>query len=246
MKNYFKADFYRVLTKKSRICLVVFLAVTEVLLMVKSITLGRNAIELTNSVGNLEFLYVDGIMLANIWISFGDDIRAKSMQAALGTGIKRWQIVLTKWLSITLIAAIEISVLTVLQFLLLIASGKIAGSFVIEQVICGQLLLILMVAIVMPLTMIILFQTQKAILGVLVYFYLIMAMTSSILDMAVGNTVVQKFQLWNIGAVNQAAIFLGKLLIGQFDIRNFLMLVFYFAIGFGGTMYLFRKKELDF
>ena len=49
----------------------------------------------------------------------------------------------------------------------------------------------------------------------------------------------------NILVKNKHA-FISKLWIGQFDIRNFLMIVLYFAIGFGATIYLFRRKELDF
>lgn len=224
----------------------VLFAIADVLFMVKAISSGRNVIEMTNEVGNTDFLYINGIMLVNIWISFWDDIRAKSMQAALGMGMKRYQIVLAKWLNITLIAALDMTVLTVLQFIPLIAAGKLAGSFVIGQVILGQISGVLLVAIEMPLVMIVLFQTQQAVLGVIAYVYLTMGVTSGILSMAIANKLVQKFQLWNIGVADQINIFLAKLFIGQFDIRNFLMVLFYFALGFGVTIYLFNKKELDF
>ena len=52
------------------------------------------------------------------------------------------------------------TVLTVLQFIPLIAAGKLAGSFVIGQVILGQISGVLLAAIEMPLVMIVLFQTQ--------------------------------------------------------------------------------------
>ena len=78
------------------------------------------------------------------------------------------------------------------------------------------------------------------------YVYLTMGVTSGILSMAIANKLVQKFQLWNIGVADQINIFSSKLFIGQFDIRNFLMVLFYFALGFRVTIYLFNKKELDF
>lgn len=246
MKNYFWADFHRIMTKKSRIFLVILLAAAEGMFILKDILSDRNIIEATNNIGRLDLLYINGIMLANIWISFGDDIRAKSMQAALGIGIKRYQIVITKWMTMIGISVLDIAFLMAVQVIPLMAAGRLAGGFVMEQMIFRQISNILLIIVMMPLTMTVLFQTQKAILGVLAYTYLTLGITDFMISMAVANKIVQKFQLWNIGAADQVSIFLSKLLIGQFDIRNFLMIVCYFAFGLGAAIYLFQKKELDF
>lgn len=246
MKNYFRADFHRIMTKKSRIFLMMLLAAVDLISILKAMLSDRSVMELTNKVGGLDLWYISGIMLVNIWISFGDDIRAKSMQAALGIGIKRYQIVITKWLTMMAAVVLDMAILNALQLIPLLVAGKLAGGFVLEQVIFGQISAVVMIAVVMPLTMIVLFQTQKVVLGVLAYIYLTLGITNLIISMTAANKIVQKFQLWKIGVAEQVTLFFTKLLIGQFDIRNFLMVVCYFVIGFGATIYLFQKKELDF
>lgn len=246
MKNYLSADFHRIMTKKIRIILILLLGIADLIWMFMRIPADSNAIQATSEVGRLDLIYVNILMLSNLLISFGDDIHAKSMQAALGSGIKRHQIVLAKWLNLVLLSAIDIGFLTFLQFIPLLMMKRLASSFVIWSVIFGQISAVLSIALVSALTMIVLFQTQKALLGVFAYVYLTMNLTSGIVSIAATNPLVQRFQLWNIGAVSQMETFLFKLMIGQFDFRNFILVVLYFALGLGGAIYLFRKKELDF
>ena len=246
MKNFMSADLHRIMTKKIRVLLVALLAIIEVISVLKGISGDKNTIEMTLEVGGLDIGYTCVIMLINIFIAYGDDIRAKSMQAALGMGLKRHQLVVAKWFDLSAVIILDMLFLTIVQFIPLIVAGKLAGSFVVGQVIVNQISVTLAMILSMTLTMIILFQTQKAILGVLMYAYITFQISSSILSLAVSNKFVQRFQLWDIGAENQLSMFISKLWIGQFDIKNFLMVVLYFVIGFGVTIYLFRRKELDF
>ena len=246
MKNFMSADLHRIMTKKIRVLLVALLAIIEVISVLKGISGDKNTIEMTLEVGGLDIGYTCVIMLINIFIAYGDDIRAKSMQSALGMGLKRHQLVVAKWFDLSAVIILDMLFLTIVQFIPLIVAGKLAGSFVVGQVIVNQISVTLAMILSMTLTMIILFQTQKAILGVLMYAYITFQISSSILSLAVSNKFVQRFQLWDIGAENQLSMFISKLWIGQFDIKNFLMVVLYFVIGFGVTIYLFRRKELDF
>lgn len=246
MNNYLKADFYRIMTKKVRIVLMLLLGIVDFIHVYVRAQTAPNVIEATNKIGDMDFVYLNIIMLVNILISFRDDLRAKSMQAALGNGVKRYQVVLVKWINLVLMAALDTTFLTILQFIPLVARNRLASSFVVGRVLLSQFEAVFIIAIATALTLIVLFQTQKALFGVLAYTYLTLDMTSAIITMAISNKLVQKLQLWNIGAVNQMETFLTKLSFGQFDFRNFIMIAFYFALGLGGAIYLFRKKELEF
>lgn len=246
MKNYLKADFHRIMTKKSRIILMVLWGLVDFIQVFSHAQSAPNAIAATNYVGSLDFIYLNIIMLGNILVSFRDDFRAKSIQAALGSGVKRYQIVLTKWINMVLMAFLDITFLTILQFIPLIVLNCLGNSYAVGLALTGQYALLFLIAIAMSITLIVLFQTQNGILGVLAYVYLTLDITSLLVHMAISNKLVQRFQLWNIGSVDQMQTFLGKLDIGQFDFGNFIMIIFYFALGIGGAIYLFRKKELDF
>lgn len=246
MKNYLSADLHRIGKKKFRIFLVLVLAIIDIATTFSGILSDKNIILLTCEIGKSDLLYFYVIMLVNLMISFRDDIHAKSMQAALGTGLKRSEIVFVKWLSLAMISFSDLLFLFLVQLIPRMVTHKLAGSFVVANAIKGQFSYFMTILVVLPLVMIVIFQTQKAILGVLFYVYLTLNCTSGIISMAASNPIVQRFQLWKIGTMDQVSDFLTKLTFGQFDIRNFLMLAIYFAIGFGGTIYLFRRKELDF
>lgn len=247
MKNYISADFHRIATKKSRILLMVLLIVGSMVYMLYGeTTVGDDVIRITTGIGKLDFLYAWGIMLIIILISYGDDFRAKSMQVALGMGLTRRQVVFSKWISMTAIIMIDGLFLDGAQFAVVIATGKLAGSYVIWHTIYSLILNVLTIIMAMTLTMIILFQTQNAILGVLAYFYVVVGATDSIISMAAENSIVQRLHLWNIDVMNQMNRFIEGLQIGQFDIKSFLIVALYAVAGFELTIYLFKKKELDF
>lgn len=246
MKNYLYADFHRIMTKKSRIFLTFLLGIIDFIVVFMRARSAPNDIQATYEIGNFDVIYMIIIVMITIMISFQDDFRAKSMQAALGNGVKRHQIVLVKWFNLILISVLSLVFLTILEFIPLIILNRVSNSFVISQVLLNQLIIICTIAVTTALSLLVLFQTQTALLGVLAYAYLTMSITSILFFMAISNKLVQRFQLWNIDAADQMKTFLTKLSFGQFDIRNFLILAFYFALGIGGSIYLFRKKELDF
>lgn len=246
MGNFVRADFHRIMTRRTRIILMILMAAGECLFLVfKSLQDTNNMIQVTLGIGKWELVYIFGIMLVNILVIYGEDLNAKSMQVAIGIGIERHQIVIAKWISMVLMVVLDVTFLTVIQFITVAAVGKLAGGFAVELVVMGQIAEILQIIMVTTLTMILIFQMQKAIFGVLAYIYMMLNITGSVIQLGIQNKIVQRFQLWTIGVANQSTIFSSKLEIGEFDIRNFAMLLMYLFIGIGGTIYLFRKKEIE-
>lgn len=246
VKNFFKADFYRVMTKKSRIFLMILMAAGELgYLAYQASKAGNNAIQVTMKIGNMELIYLYFIALSNLFIIYRDDFRAQNMQVAIGIGVERWKIVVAKWLTTTMVILIDITFLTAVEFAVVISEGKLAGGFAVNLVIMGQMETVIQIVLASTLAMIIIFQMQKAIWGVLAYLYVSAGITSQILSAAAGNRIVQKLQLWNIGAGDQGTAFIGGLMIGEFNIGSFLMVVLYLVIGIGGSIYLFSRKEIE-
>lgn len=246
MKNFFKADFYRVMTKKSRIFLLILMAAGDIgYLVYQASKASNNAIQVTMKIGNPELIYMYFIAMSNLFIIYRDDFRAQNMQVAIGIGVERWKIVVAKWLTTTMVILIDITFLTAVEFAVVISEGKLAGGFAVSLVIMSQIETVIQIVLASTLAMVIIFQMQKAIWGVLAYLYVAAGITSQIISVAAGNRIVQKFQLWNIGAADQGASFVGKLMIGEFGIGNFLMVLLYLAIGIGGSIYLFSKKEVE-
>ena len=245
MKNFIRADLYRIMTKKSRIFLMMLMAIGECLFLVLESFQSDSMIQVTLSIGAGELVYMFGIMLVNILIIYGDDLSAKNMQVAIGIGIERHEIVIGKWIDMALMVVLDVTFLSVIQFGTVAAMGKLAGGFTVELAVIQQITTAVQIIMAVTLAMIIIFQTQKAILGVLAYIYLVLDITGTLIELGIQNRIVQRFQLWNISSASQSTIFMNKLAIGEFDIRNFVMILVYLAIGIGGTSYLFRKKEIE-
>lgn len=247
MKNYINADFRRITAKKSRILLLIFLAAIQIIFLFYTGAIkNKDAIWMTYQIGGLDLLYMFIIMLDNILISYRDDFQAKSMQAALGLGLTRRQVVLSKWITMSMIIVIDFIFLDGAQFITVIVLGKMVGGFVLSHTVILLLSNLILILLSMTLAMTILFYAQNTILGILAYLYITLGVTESIISMAIKNGFVQKFQLWNIDASNQITCFMDRLLIGQFDIRYFLGILLYFVIGIELSVYLFKKKELNF
>lgn len=247
MKNYINADFHRIEEKKSRFLLLMLIAVIQIaFLLYSGLAKHKDAFSMTNEIDGVDTLYMVIIMAYNILLSYGQDFQAKAMQSALGMGLTRRQVVLSKWISMSLIIVADFLFLGVVQFTTVIALGKLAGGFTLSRTITTLFSRLIMLILSMTLTMIVLFYTQNVLLGILAYFYIILGVTSSIIDIAIKNPIVQKLQLWNIDVTNQVPGFMDRLLTGQFDIRYFLGILLYFIIGIELSVYLFKKKELDF
>lgn len=245
MKNYFKADFHRIMTRRSRVLFMLLLTVYALgNLVIKAGT--KDAVYMTAEVQNVLLFYGTVMVLINLFTVYGDDFRAGSMKTAIGLGLERWKIAGMKLFSFSMASAWDLVFLLTVQCLALLSVGKLTGGFVLFGVLLSYLETWAQMVMWMSLVSIILFWKQNVILGVLAYIYLMMDTTGFVIGLAVNNPIVAKFRLWKIGSGSQLTRFFNHLLIGQFDVIPFLGILLYTGAGIGIAIYLFQKKELDF
>ena len=247
MGNFIKADVYRIMTKRSRIVLMLlFVLVRMIRLFSKMASPEINIYEATDQIGGFDVIYVMIMMLVNLFIIYGDDIKARSMQVAIGLGMKRTQIVIAKWISMVIVVSSDLLFLTILEFAGVGISGKLASGYMVTTVLLGRLDTLLEIIMSVTLSMGVTFFTQKIVLGVFVYLIVILCGLNSIVRCFASVEIVRRLRLWQISAVTQLEIFQSKLYLGLFDWKSFVIILIYLALGFGVTMRLFKKKELDF
>ena len=245
MRNYLKADFHRIMTKKSRALLMLLLTVYAIgSLAIKAGT--KDALYMTSEIANVLLAYGIAMLIVNLFTVYGDDFRAGSMKTAIGLGLERWKIVVAKVFILSVTTALDLVFLLAVQMVFLAVLGKLTGGFIFASVVIYYVETWAQIVMWTSLASIVLFWKQKVILGILVYIYLMLNVTEDLISMAANNPIVGKFQLWKLSSGTQIEQFFYRLFIGRFDVVSLLGILIYAGAGIGIAIYLFHKKELDF
>lgn len=180
--------------------------------------------------------------------SFNYDFSAKTIQVAIGIGISRLQIIISKLIQTTLViltdALVTIGIFFVLSF---ITRSSLAphqfGELFIKASSC-----ILLVSCATALTMPLIFRTKSMIIPLICFSVLWLGLVTYALRMILRNapTFVTSLQLDRLTHDSCIGEILTDALIGRFQLMPWIGTVFWFALGIYLTWLAFRKMELDF
>lgn len=250
MRNYIRADVKRILQRSSHLFSMLLLFALYVIVLylpnrgmqVTSVTLIASACSM------LDWLAVF-FGLFEMLAVFSEDFKVKTMQVAIGLGVTRNKVVICKLLETIILLFLDCIVI----LLLTLATGSALGAS-IAPVVMKDLVLALLVkvilaqAVVVSLTMIVMFMIQSTILSLFVYILIGMGtiyLLLSILPMF-GLTWLENLNLGRLTLSYHVGAFYSRLALGTFDFISFLVIVLYLAIGVFATCKLFQKSELDF
>ena len=252
MVNYILADYKRVI---SRIPRILFLVIYEVIFA--SVVLGKwsKAAGNYNSVA----LLADSDLFISIWFSitvclvdfvhsFSYDFSAKTIQVALGIGITRLQVILSKLIQTTLVILTDLLVtFGVFGILCSITGCSLAGHqilYVLYNGLGNVLLGGLSVCLVMPLV----FRTQNMVMSMIGCFALLVDIPHMILRWAsrLGPVFLTRLELERYTHGNCSSVIVTNATTGNFQLWPYIAAIAWFAIGIYLTWILFRKMELDF
>lgn len=244
MLYYIFADFKRIFVRVSRI-------VATVLIFALSILIAYA----TREGGSLGFLQVYKQMLNYIPVAFGviellaifsDDFKAKSMQIAIGCGIGRNRVIVSKWLEFVIFSVMDWASMLILT---LIASAIFGNG--IQGVVVGEIIIIMFHIILKNITIaayvgILAFVLQSITTPMIIYILLSTGIVETIVNVATINPTVAMLHLDSrtpLGMVNYAQ---ARMAMGTFPFLTYLGIAAYIALGLIITMLVFKKKELEF
>lgn len=248
MSNLIKADLYRIFNKKglyifSGICSVLFLLMIYMVHYPSFTYLDYLSFiqMLTSFIGLIIGTFVVGLV-------YNDDLRSKSLQSAIGFGMKRSQIVITKF-----IVALVVYLIISLGFLALILSAPY--MFAIPQMpgILKSLLIMFFGEVTrgiiyMALSSVVVFGTQKPTFNTTVYLLLATGTVVNIAGMIL-NVGFIKNTFGNLGQYlpsNALSIFIAKLTSDVFSTQDFIIVIATIIISLIASIVVFNKKELEF
>ncbi len=248
MNSYRRADFGRLLRSVKRwiltlLVLAAFGGITFYLSVQDDVT----SVIFVNYAETILEIFVPLIMCVEYVVVFGDDFKAKTMQAAIGRGVTRMQVIWVKVITILFFSVVDILFLcgisvalsyvpslglTVSQITELFAYGSICGLITF-----GYVLFSLPIA----------FFTQNSALGFFSFLAFSTGIVKGVLSFAL--TIIPKVSDWNIQKYffgNYAAAFQARILVGVFEPFSCLGMSIWMIAALLITWILFRKKELEF
>lgn len=248
MINYMRADLYRVNRRVPRLVwLLICFGIAAVTLLISLNHVVWNSVNYTASVTSmLELMSLILGFFEMIYI-FSDDFKAKSMQVAIGGGVTRLQVVLTKFFEVVLLVFVDMLILFVCSLLF----GAVSEiHFLGEQI--WELFAILIsevlkIAMYVSLTMIVLFYFQSAGVSVVLYAFAALDPISLLLQvLQTKYTLITDLHLISYTYTSVSGLFQTQLVFGKLSISSLLLMLVYIGAATAVTVVLFNKRELEF
>jgi len=245
MRNYIKADLYRIIHKKIRWIILVAISIAASCGGLKACDNLFSAA--AGTMGSIGFMAI--VMgVTEIMVVYGDDFRAKTMQIAIGTGLPRQKVVHAKWLEFMVVAAIDVIVYSFIAVLVSVIFVGTEGGFDVKVFLITMIMSWLEMVVYVGCVMFIMFVTQGTGMAVLVYLFLI-------LGPLINELIIQKIvEMFDINRLHIESYFLyemidtvkARMILGEFSWANTLGILIYMMISFALASILFKKKELEF
>lgn len=247
MSNYIKADLWRMERRLPRIIIIVLFN-----LVMGGVIIYTSTQDTWNSVFFMDRLLL-GVKLAGIlcaiieFISvFSEDFRAKTMQIAIGGGMKRRHVILVKFADFMIAMAGDYILLSLVGIVLaLITRVQPNGEQIVDYfiTILGYLL---SVAGYYSLSLIAVFYLQSVLMPMIVFLVLNCGFAHMLLEYLFKLEAVQPLNLNRFTLSYNADLFMSRLVLGSFKWSAFIAIVIYIAAGYLLSSILFKKKELEF
>lgn len=245
MIHYIKADLLRLFKRIPRY-IVLALGLGAMAAIMLSLAKGKSVYEIVDIVTDA-MPYVCAIFgIVEFVFVYTDDIKAKTMQIAIGRGIGRNKVVLAKWIEHTLVCLLD-CILVVIEILICSAirgamfSGEPAADILVLMLF-GMIKVIGAAAI----TMIVVFATTNSVLSIIVFICSVLGVVNLIFSLIVTigpleNAGLEKFLFTSLIETAKT-----RMIVGTVSVGHLLGIAIYLAVFYFIAVLVFKKRELDF
>ena len=250
MYNYIWADLLRSLKRVPHIVVMVLLNLAAVGMSVYIRMTNWNAVFLMMA-GEFFLKLIPILMgIINISIIYGDDFKAKIMQTTIGNGLSRKKVIGSKLIETAILSFLDLLEMTL--FFLLVACVMRAGfnGKMVVELFQVMLVSTLQCIVYTSLVQGVIFFRQGVGIANMVYLLAIFglpdAIIEAVLNIGAVEAVVGRFHLANFLLLRMVDAASSRLMLGTVDIRAFVGIAVYTAIGFLIAVQAFKKRELEF
>lgn len=251
MWNYVLADYRRILKRTPRIIYVAAYEAILLLIMFIAWRKGGAGFDGESLMGSIDlwFIAMGGLLLGfgTLINVYADDFKAKTMQVAIGIGIKRLQVVISKVVQAAMLIITDVLFTAILIVVFSVISGAALGAPQIGRLVIECLMILIRNVCWISIVSILVFKLQGMIMPMVVYVLLsfgILGLLAGIVT-GIGPAFMEKIPLREIMPDNVLSTFETSLIDGGFAFFAFIGIVIYIVLGVYITYLLFRKQELD-
>lgn len=247
MKNYIKADLIRIATHIPRLFLLAAMNAVFILIVqnfskydtFNSVTylsmLGQYCNFLPICIGVIELVAV-----------YSTDFKAKTMQFAIGIGVKKEQVILTKLLEMIVMVLFDLAIIIAVVFICGAIFGVSFTSWQLLEVFSRFLMIWLKVSLFMSISMIAIFFTQGTGLAMILYLIMASGFSDEIISSLVSSSFLSPLRINLILPSSLLDTLMTRMILGNFSIGRFIGILIYIVLGYIVTVLIFRKRELEF
>lgn len=246
MKQYIVADLKRIVGRVPYwICMFLLIGYMMTLFLFQSLINWNAVTYLVTASAFAGMLPIFFGLLVFIAV-FSADFKTKTMQVAIGTGLSRAEVVLSK--------AVEVFVITIAGIFLIgvvvLSAGVVTGvgmnaTHAMEII---NSLWMKGVAIISYnyIAMILIFFTQKPGVGTMCYIALATPVVEILISVINDIKLIKELDIRRFYLASLIDTAHTRLILGTFDIASFIGIAAYIMAGVAVTILLFRKRELEF
>lgn len=248
MLNYFKAEFYRIFHKKS---FYIFLASCSVLFIAATFIASgqiKSGLDYAQFMGFITQMIPIFIGIYTFGLIYGDELRSKSMQTAIGFGHTRFEIIINKLFVSFALLLISYIVMMIHVMVLPLFLGFSLSSEVTGMIAFQFFTPLFQTFIYFSIASIMAFYTQKATSAMLSFVLLATGTVNLIVSLILG----QRFLIDLVGDLRPYLLtnIINQINAGYFNHNLsadlFIGPVLYLAFSVAVATLLFNRKELEF
>ena len=245
MIHYIKADFYRIFKRIPRYIILVLLFAAAAAAML-SVADGSTPYQILDLLTKYAAFICAVFAIVEYIYVYNDDFKAKTLQIAIGRGITRSGVILTKWIETTILCVMDFLILMAIILICSAIRGAVFGGEAAADVIIIMLTSLMKSVTAVGFTMIFTFLSQNATLGTLVFILAITGIGEMIISALISIGVLDKLHLSTYLVNALIDTFKTRAIIGTFSIPHFIGIIAYNVAFFFITKLMFKWRELDF
>lgn len=246
MKNYINADLYRIFRRVPR-----WIKLGMVMVIIGVIFWPNNdseatiidLVDLLETVLKYAPVYLGFIEIMHI---FGDDFAGKTAQIAIGTGVKRAQVIMAKWLEMIIVITVDTTIIVIIALSLsVIHTHSLPGQLVVDiiaHIIVSVLAAGAFTALVFPL----MFAMQNITLAFLIYILLSAGAINKLISLLANAKLLRKLMIEQFTLTNCLNVFRSRMILGSFKVESLLGIIIYIGLALAITCFIYKKRELEF
>ncbi len=246
MKNYWKANCKRILSRKPRIIItLLFFIALDGLMIYSSKNQEWNSVAFMDMLQGYKTILIVALGLIEFIYVYASDLKAKTMQTAIAMGVRRRHVILTKYLDLAVLTIIDLLILTASELIVGAITGAPLQAFQIGDLLILIFMTWLSIQAYAGFAIIVTLFLQNAALGGLVYLILSTKQGYNVLSFVFNLKLIRSLKLSGYLLSPSLNKFQAQILTSNFDFLSFILIVFYIAIAFVLCLRVFRKKELN-